>query len=84
MALPSLQRFEDLSDSQVAIQLAIVALSVTSTMLPVAPAGLLRMLVRRHELPDLVAASHRLATCGIATLAPALIGVVAFGESADQ
>lgn len=77
LTLPFQQRFEDLSDSEVAIYLATVALSVTSTVLLVAPAGLHRMLFRRHALPDLVFASHRLAICGIATLALALIGVVA-------
>ncbi|TQC46044.1 hypothetical protein EEB14_28365 [Rhodococcus sp. WS4] len=77
LTLPFQQRFEDLTDGEVAIYLATVALSVTSTMLLVAPAGLHRMLFRRHALQELVAASHRLAMCGIATLGLALIGVVA-------
>lgn len=77
LTLPFQQRFEDLSDSEVGIYLATVALSVTSTMLLVAPVGLHRMLFRRHALPELVAASHRLAICGLATLGLALIGVVA-------
>ncbi|MDT2010188.1 hypothetical protein FXW78_53720 [Rhodococcus opacus] len=77
LTLPFQQRFEDLTDGEVAIYLATVALSVASTMLLVAPAGLHRMLFRRHALRELVAASHRLAMCGIATLGLALIGVVA-------
>ncbi|AWK72634.1 DUF6328 family protein [Rhodococcus oxybenzonivorans] len=76
LTLPFQERFGELTDAEVLIYLVTVALSVTSTMLLVAPVGIHRMLFRLHALYDLVAVAHRLAICGITTLAMALIGVV--------
>jgi len=67
LTLPFQQRFVDLTDFEVGVYLVTVALSVLSTMLLVAPAGI---------LPALVSTSHKLAVCGIATLGGALVGVV--------
>ncbi|MDF3312735.1 DUF6328 family protein [Rhodococcus sp. T2V] len=76
LTLPFQQRFSDLTDFEVGVYLVTVALSVASTMLLVAPAGIHRMVFRQHALPVLVATSHRLAMCGIATFGAALVGVV--------
>ncbi len=53
-----------------------VALSVTATMMLVAPVGIHRLLFRQHALPTLVATGQRLAIGGIAVLGFALVGVV--------
>ncbi|WP_172653003.1 DUF6328 family protein [Rhodococcus opacus] len=76
LTLPFQQRFEELSDTQEVIYLATVALSVTATMMLVAPVGIHRLLFRRHALPTLVATGQRLAIGGIAVLGFALVGVV--------
>lgn len=76
LTLPFQQRFADLTDFEVWVYLATVALSVMSTMLLVAPVGIHRMLFRQHALPTLVATAHTLTVCGIATFGAALVGVV--------
>jgi hypothetical protein len=76
LTLPFQQRFEDLSDAQEVIYLVTVALSVTATMMLVAPVGIHRLLFRQHALPTLVATGQRLAIAGIAALGFALVGVV--------
>ncbi|UZG60448.1 DUF6328 family protein [Rhodococcus opacus] len=76
LTLPFQQRFEELSDAQEVIYLATVALSVTATMMLVAPVGIHRLLFRQHALPTLVATGQRLAIGGIAVLGFALVGVV--------
>ncbi|MFD6061042.1 DUF6328 family protein [Rhodococcus wratislaviensis] len=76
LTLPFQQRFTDLTDFEVEIYLATVALSVLSTMLLVAPVGIHRMLFRQHALPALVATAHKLTVSGITTFGAALIGVV--------
>lgn len=76
LTLPFQQRFEELSDTQEVIYLVTVALSVTATMMLVAPVGIHRLLFRQHALPILVAAGQRLAIGGIAVLGFALVGVV--------
>lgn len=76
LTLPFAERFTELSDFEVGVYLGTVALSVASTMLLVAPAGLHRMLFRQHALPTLVSASHTLTVCGITTFGMALVGVV--------
>ena len=76
LTLPFQQRFTDLTDFEVIVYLVTVALSVLSTMLLVAPAGFHRVLFRRHALPALVSAAHKLTVCGIATFGAALVGVV--------
>ncbi|MFZ2176577.1 MAG: DUF6328 family protein, partial [Rhodococcus sp. (in: high G+C Gram-positive bacteria)] len=67
LTLPFQQRFADLTDFEVPVYLVTVALSVTSTMLLVAPAGFHRVLFRQHALPVLVSTSHKLAVGGVAT-----------------
>ncbi|PQP23870.1 DUF6328 family protein [Rhodococcus opacus] len=76
LTLPFQQRFEELSDAQEVIYLVTVALSVTATMMLVAPVGIHRLLFRQHALPTLVATGQRLAIGGIAVLGFALVGVV--------
>lgn len=76
LTLPFQQRFEELSDAQEVIYLVTVALSVTATMMLVAPVGVHRLLFRQHALPTLVATGQRLAIGGIAVLGVALVGVV--------
>lgn len=76
LTLPFHQRFEELSDAQEVIYLVTVALSVTATMMLVAPVGIHRLLFRQHALPTLVATGQRLAIGGIAVLGFALVGVV--------
>ncbi|MBC2640814.1 MULTISPECIES: DUF6328 family protein [unclassified Rhodococcus (in: high G+C Gram-positive bacteria)] len=76
LTLPFQQRFEELSDTQEVIYLVTVALSVTATIMLIAPVGLHRLLFRQHALPTLVAIGQRLAIAGIAALGCALVGVV--------
>jgi predicted membrane-bound spermidine synthase len=76
LTLPFQQRFADLTDFEVGVYLVTVALSVLSTMLLIAPAGIHRALFRQHALPALVSTAHKLTLCGIATLGAALVGVV--------
>ncbi|PBC52491.1 sodium:proton antiporter [Rhodococcus sp. ACS1] len=76
LTLPFQQRFEEVSDAQEVIYLVTVALSVTATMMLVAPVGIHRLLFRQHALPTLVATGQRLAIGGIAVLGVALVGVV--------
>ena len=76
LTLPFAQRFTELTDFELGVYLGTVALSVTSTMLLVAPAGIHRVLFRQHALPVLVSASHKLTVCGITTFGMALVGVV--------
>ncbi|MDF3313012.1 DUF6328 family protein [Rhodococcus sp. T2V] len=76
LTLPFQQRFEELSDTQEVIYLVTVALSVTATMMLIAPVGIHRLLFRQHALPTLVATGQRLAIGGIAALGFALVGVV--------
>jgi hypothetical protein len=76
LTLPFQQRFDELSAAQEAVYLVTVALSVTATMMLVAPVGIHRLLFRQHALPALVATGQRLAVGGIAVLGFALVGVV--------
>ena len=76
LTLPFQQRFDDLTDAQEVIYLVTVALSVTATMMLIAPVGMHRLLFRQHALPTLVATGQRLAIGGLAALGFALVGVV--------
>jgi O-antigen/teichoic acid export membrane protein len=77
LTLPFQDRFSTLDDVMQGVYLATVVCSIGSTVLLVAPVGMHRLLFRRHQLTDLVAASHRFALAGIVLLGLALTGVVA-------
>lgn len=54
---------------------ATVACRIGSTVLPVAPVGMHRLLFRRHRLETVVATAHRCAVAGLMLLGVALCGV---------
>ncbi len=76
LTLPFQQRFQSLTDDQVAIYLCAVSLAVMSTALLIAPVALHRVLFRQHARPELVATAHRLALVGYWLLAAAMTAVV--------
>lgn len=75
LTLPFQQRFTVLDHPMRLVYLATVACSVVSTVLLVAPVGVHRVLFRRHRLPVLVSAAHRLAFAGLLSLGLAMVGV---------
>ncbi len=75
LTLPFQQRFVLLDHPMRMVYLATVACSVASTVLLVAPVGMHRVLFRRHRLPILVSAAHRLSFAGLLLLGVAMAGV---------
>ncbi|MFE7722916.1 DUF6328 family protein [Nocardia rhizosphaerihabitans] len=75
LTLPFQARFPMLDTSMRVVYLVTVAASVAATVLLVAPVATHRLLFRRHQLADLVAAAHRYAFFGIILLGVALTGV---------
>ncbi len=75
LTLPFQQRFDVLGPSMRDVYLATVGLSVSATVLLIAPVSIHRMLFRRHRLQVLVSAAHRCARAGLALLGMALTGM---------
>ncbi|HTX96893.1 MAG TPA: DUF6328 family protein [Mycobacterium sp.] len=75
LTLPFQQRFDALGPPMREVYLATVGLSVSATVLLVAPVSIHRLLFRRHRLQVLVSAAHRCAYAGLALLGAALTGV---------
>ena len=75
LTLPFQQRFDVLGPQMRNIYLTTVGLSVSATVLLIAPVSIHRLLFRRHRLQVLVSAAHRCAYAGLALLGMALTGV---------
>ncbi len=76
LTIPFTDRFNDLSDRQVAIYLTVLVGSVLTTCMIVAPASFHRVLFRQRERNWLVAAANVCARAGLALLAVVSSGVV--------
>jgi hypothetical protein len=76
LTLPFQARFQELTGTQQAVYLTIVAVSVAATGFLVAPVAVHRILFRRHARHVLVRISHRLAVIGLVLLGAAIAGVV--------
>src|SRR5260370_2777973 len=68
LTLPFQQRFDVLGDDMRVVYLATVGCSVAATLLLFAPAGMHRLLFRRHRIAVLVSAAHRCAYAGVLLL----------------
>ncbi len=75
LTLPFQQRFDVLGPDMRNAYLATVGLSVSATVLLIAPVSIHRLLFRRHRLQVLVSAAHRCAYAGLALLGLALTGM---------
>jgi hypothetical protein len=75
LTLPFQQRFDVLGPHMRIVYLATVGLSVSATVLLIAPVSIHRLLFRRHRIQVLVSAAHRCAYAGLALLGMALTGV---------
>ncbi|WP_370617883.1 DUF6328 family protein [Mumia qirimensis] len=76
LTVPFTERFEDLSDGQELVYLAVLSGSVAATALLVAPVAMHRALFRQGQRPWLVRAAHRCASVGLAALAITVSGVL--------
>ncbi len=81
LTLPFQSRFDVLDRGLRLVFLGTVALSVSATVVLIAPVALHRVLFRRHRLDTLVTAAHRMTYAGLLLLGAALVGstVVVFG-----
>jgi hypothetical protein len=75
LSLPFQQRFSELSDTELAVYLSVVVLSLTATGLLLAPVSIHRIVFRQHERRELVRIANVLAQAGIAVLGLAITGV---------
>ncbi|MFW6866339.1 DUF6328 family protein [Nocardioides sp. CPCC 206347] len=69
LTIPFTQRFSDLNDFQRDLYLVVLAGSVTTTALVVAPVAFHRALFRRHARPWLVEAANKCAGAGLVMVA---------------
>ncbi|GAA4399680.1 hypothetical protein GCM10023168_07400 [Fodinibacter luteus] len=76
LTVPFSSRFDELTTFQRAVYLAVLAGSVLTTGLVVAPVAFHRMLFRQRRRELLVESANRFAMAGLATLAGTLAGVV--------
>ena len=76
LTVPFSNRFEDLTSFQRSVYLAVLAGSVLTTALVVAPVAMHRVLFRRRRRELLVESSNRFALAGLAMLAVTVSGVV--------
>jgi hypothetical protein len=76
LTVPFSSRFGDLTDFQRMVYLAVLAGSVITTGLVVAPVAFHRVLFRERRRELLVESANRFAIAGLATLAATLAGVV--------
>jgi len=76
LTVPFSSRFDDLTNFQRMVYLAVLAGSVVTTGLVVAPVAFHRVLFRERRRELLVESANRFAMAGLATLAATLAGVV--------
>src|SRR6187200_3295848 len=76
LTVPFSNRFEDLSSFQRSVYLAVLAGSVLTTALVVAPVAMHRVLFRRRRRELLVESGNRFAIAGLGMLALTVSGVV--------
>ncbi|KAA1422934.1 sodium:proton antiporter [Mumia zhuanghuii] len=76
LTIPFTPRFDDLSDGQEIVYLAVLSGSVAATALLVAPVAMHRALFRKGQRPWLVSAAHVCASVGLAALAVTVSGVM--------
>ncbi|MFD1825708.1 MULTISPECIES: DUF6328 family protein [Mumia] len=76
LTLPFTSRFEELSDAQEGVYLAVLSGSVAATALLVAPVAMHRALFRKGQRPWLVTAAHLCAILGLVALALTVSGVM--------
>ena len=76
LTVPFSNRFEDLTSFQRSVYLAVLAGSVLTTALVVAPVAMHRVLFRRRRRELLVESGNRFALAGLAMLAVTVSGVV--------
>lgn len=76
LTVPFSQRFEDLDDLQRRVYLVVLAGSVLTTVLVVAPAAYHRVLFRRGARRWLVEAAHLCARAGLTMMALTISGVL--------
>ena len=76
LTVPFSNRFEDLTSFQRAVYLTVLAGSVLTTALVVAPVAMHRVLFRRRRRELLVESGNRFALAGLAMLAVTVSGVV--------
>ncbi|MFC7449906.1 DUF6328 family protein [Rhodococcus daqingensis] len=74
--LPFQVRFAELSTYERSVYLVTVFLSISSTILLLAPVGMHRVMFRQRKLRTLVSSAHRLELSGLLLLGLALTGVV--------
>jgi hypothetical protein len=75
LSLPFQQRFKALTDAQINLYLAVVALALLTTGLLIAPVSIHRMVFRLHERRQLVSTANRIAKVGLASLTLTTSGV---------
>lgn len=76
LTVPFSDRFEDLTDLQRTVYLAVLTGAVITTGLVVAPAAFHRALFRKRARPWLVDAANRCARAGLALMALTISGVL--------
>ncbi|MGH1561708.1 DUF6328 family protein [Mumia sp. DW29H23] len=76
LTIPFTSRFDDLSDGQEHVYLAVLSGSVAATALLVAPVAMHRALFRKGQRPWLVSAAHMCAILGLTALAVTVSGVM--------
>lgn len=74
LTLPFQSRFDVLDRAMRCVFLGRVALSVSATVVLIAPVALHRVLFRQHRLGTLVTAAHRMTYAGLLLLGAALVG----------
>jgi hypothetical protein len=76
LTLAFTQRFAETTSLQRAVYVGTLLLSAASVALLIAPVAFHRMVFRRRQKDDLVAATNRLALAGLVTLFMAMVGAV--------
>lgn len=77
LVLPFQDRFAEIGDGARALYLAVLSLTLASTVLLLAPVMIHRAVFRSHRKDRVLRLSARLARTGLAILAIALVGLVA-------
>lgn len=76
LTVPFSSRYEDLTDFQVKVYLAVLCGAVAATGLVVAPAAFHRLLFRQQQRPWIVRSADRAARAGLAVLALTCSGII--------
>lgn len=78
LMLPFQARFAELSEHQVAVYLALVAVAIVTTTLMVAPVSLHRFLFQRGRKMEMVLVANRITGFGLVVLGLLIVGTVGF------